>query len=111
VVKHCGEICVVVAVALAVMVVAVGVTVLGTCLSSECARLFICLFVCFCLFSWFVDRVAVVCGECRYFSGLSQGLDLTWSLFVFPYKHDAVVGGNQTVRDVIVSLLRRGNNT
>jgi hypothetical protein len=79
-------------------------------LSSECGRLFI-VYLFICLFCLFVDRIAAVCGECRFFSGLSQGLDLTWSLFVFPYKHDAVVGDNQTVRDVIVSLLRRGNNT
>jgi hypothetical protein len=38
-----------------------------------------------------------------YFSGLKPGLDVRWSIYIFPYKFDAVVGGNQqTPKDTLV---------
>ena len=39
-----------------------------------------------------------------YFSGLHEGMEHSWSLLLFPFKHDTVLAGNRTVRDVIVGL-------
>ena len=39
-----------------------------------------------------------------FFSGLFEAMDLRWSLFIFPYKFDAVVADGRTVRDTIVAL-------
>jgi hypothetical protein len=39
-----------------------------------------------------------------YFSGLFEGMDLRWSLLIFPYKHDAVMASGRTVREIIVAL-------
>lgn len=41
-----------------------------------------------------------------YFSGLHPGLDLQWTLYLFPFKYDAQITPTQTVRDIIASLLR-----
>eukprot|EP01043_Picozoa_sp_COSAG02_P029380 COSAG02_NODE_1827_length_10743_cov_19.183859_5_plen_63_part_00 len=41
------------------------------------------------------------------FSGLHEGMDWRWSLYLFPFKHDHVISakaGNRTVRDVIMGL-------
>ena len=39
-----------------------------------------------------------------FFSGLHENMDAKWTLLIFPYKYDKVVGNGRTVRDVIVGL-------